>query len=156
MELVKAGTLKAFIKYRKLKGKPIKDGEASCIMRQVLEGVAYIHQLEIVHRDLKPQNILMCSFHQLDGAVRIADFGLGMQDSCASTDRCGTMVYMAPEQLTKSVYRKEVDIWAAGIIMYMVLTGSHPLYVKNETKESYTAKALCPKFVFPASFSEYR
>ncbi len=75
-------------------------------MRQILEGVAYIHQLEIVHRDLKPQNVLMRSFHQLEGAVKIADFGLGMQGSDASTDGCGTMIYMAPEQLTKSIYRK--------------------------------------------------
>lgn len=106
MELAKAGTLKAFIKYRKLKRGPIKDAEASCLMRQILEGIAYIHRLNIVHRDMKPQNVLMRSFHQLEGTVKIADFGLGIQDSYASTEGCGTMIYMAPEQLTKSRYQK--------------------------------------------------
>ena len=75
-------------------------------MKQILEAILYIHNLDIVHRDLKPQNILMRSFHQLQGTVKIADFGLGMQDTYASTDKCGTMIYMAPEQLTRTIYRK--------------------------------------------------
>jgi len=106
MELAKAGTLKSFLKYRKLKNMPLTDKECSCIMRQILEGISHIHTLDIVHRDLKLQNILMRSFHKIEGSVKIADFGLGMQDAFSSSDNCGTMIYMAPEQLTKSVYRR--------------------------------------------------
>jgi serine/threonine protein kinase len=105
MELVSAGTLDTFMKYREAKGSPLTDEEASCLMRQILQGLAYIHQLDIVHRDIKPQNILMRSFHNLEGAVRIADFGLGTQDY-ASVANCGTLIYMAPEQLSGRVYHK--------------------------------------------------
>ena len=108
MELVKAGTLKDFIKYRKLKGIAITEEEGSCIMKQILEGISHIHDLEIVHRDLKPQNILLRSFHHIERAVKIADFGLGMQGIYASSDKCGTMAYMSPEQLAKTAYRKVI------------------------------------------------
>lgn len=105
MELIKAGTLKTFTRYRELKFSPITDEECSCIMRQILQGIEHIHQLNIVHRDIKPQNILMKSFTNLQGAVKIADFGLGTQDN-VSSDNCGTLIYKAPEQFAKGLYRK--------------------------------------------------
>jgi len=105
MDLVKAGTLKAFVKYREMKFSPLTDEECSYIMKQILQGIEHIHQLNIVHRDIKPQNILMRSFHNLEGAVKIADFGLGTQD-CTSTDDCGTLIYKTPEQFSKGIYRK--------------------------------------------------
>eukprot|EP00826_Nyctotherus_ovalis_P058963 TRINITY_DN8157_c0_g1_i2.p1 TRINITY_DN8157_c0_g1~~TRINITY_DN8157_c0_g1_i2.p1 ORF type:complete len:168 (-),score=25.96 TRINITY_DN8157_c0_g1_i2:38-541(-) len=105
MEVVKTGTLKVFVKYREMKAAPLTDEECSCIMRQILQGISYIHQLNIVHRDIKPQNILIRSFNNLEGAVKIADFGLGTQDY-ASADNCGTLIYKAPEQFTNSLYHK--------------------------------------------------
>lgn len=101
MELVKAGTLHKLVKLHAL-----DEQEASCIMRQILEGLEYIHELDMVHRDLKPQNILMNSFELLEGAVKIADFGLGTQSEYLLTDNCGTILYMAPEQLAKLSYHK--------------------------------------------------
>ena len=106
MELVKAGTLTDFIKYRQLKFSPLTDEDCSCIMKQIFEGIDYIHKMNIIHRDIKPQNILMRSLNKLDKAVKIADFGLGMQGKEASTENCGTMIYMAPEQFSKGVYNK--------------------------------------------------
>jgi len=105
MELVKAGTLMTFLQYRRLKHEPLKDAECSCIMKQILEGLAYIHKLNISHRDIKPQNILMRSLHSISNAVKIADFGLGSQE-LRNIDKCGTMIYMAPEQFTKTPYGK--------------------------------------------------
>ena len=104
MELVKAGTLKAFLKYRERKNMPLSDKECSCIMSQIFQGISYIHKLNIIHRDLKPQNILMKSFKNLEGAVKIADFGLGTQSIYGSVENCGTIIYMAPEQFSKSIY----------------------------------------------------
>jgi serine/threonine protein kinase len=109
MEIVKAGSLKAFLKYRRLKFESIRDEEASSIVRQILEGVVYLHNLDIIHRDLKLQNILLRSFHAIDNAVKIADFGFGTQGRDAATEKCGTLIYMAPELLTSESYRKVRD-----------------------------------------------
>ncbi len=105
MEVAKAGSLHAFIEYRKLKNQPITDLEASCIVKQILEGVKYIHSIDIIHRDLKPQNVLLKSFQKLDGAVKIADLGLGTKlttlHSLIAERVCGTLIYMAPETILK-------------------------------------------------------
>ena len=109
MELVKSGTLMSFMKYCRIKRKLITDENCSCIMKQILEGITYIHGLNIVHRDIKPQNILMRSFQSLQGAVRIADFGLGTKADSTVAEKCGTLSYMAPELLARTAYGKVMN-----------------------------------------------
>ncbi len=110
MQLVKAGSLESFMRYRRAKGQPISDAEASTIMRQILEGIAHIHLMNIIHRDLKPQNILLSSFRSLEDSVKIADFGLGTQlaefESQGATEKCGTMTFASPELMYKQYYQK--------------------------------------------------
>ena len=110
MELVKGGSLESFMEYRKLKKLTITDSEASIIMKQILQGIQYFHDFNIIHRDLKPPNILMKSFRILEGSVKIADFGLGTKfsdlGSFGETEKCGTILYAAPELIHKTYYRK--------------------------------------------------
>lgn len=101
MELAPAGTLNDLIRSRKL-----NDNECSCIMRQILCGIAYIHKKDIIHRDIKPQNILMVSFKSLEDSVKITDFGLVTQGTYLPADTCGTPTYMAPEKLNNLGYGK--------------------------------------------------
>lgn len=96
MELVESGTLDGFIK--QTRNNPIDEQSSSCIMKQILKGIEYFHNLGIIHRDLKPQNILIKSYDELEGAVKIADFGFGVDDSYNFCNECGTIIYMAPEQ----------------------------------------------------------
>jgi phosphorylase kinase gamma subunit len=105
-------------------------------MRQIFEGVDYIHSRNIVHRDLKPENIL------LDDSlnVKITDFGFArhLPEGTKLYDLCGTPGYLAPETLKCNMfddapgYSKEVDIWACGVIMFTLLVGCPPFWHRKQ------------------------
>jgi len=122
MELIPGGQLKKLFKFRDEKGnpKPLNDLEASLVMRSLLKGVSYVHARDIVHRDLKPENILLADEEDDCHDVKIVDFGLSAEQNWRQrqNERAGTLIYMAPEQVTKKGYSKKVDLWACGIIAY--------------------------------------
>src|SRR5262249_39586855 len=86
--------------------------------------IAYLHDRGIVHRDLKPGNIFL-----ENGAIKVGDYGLskliGGSQVAGHTQSVGTVHYMAPEISTGN-YNRSVDIYAAGIILYEMLTGHVP------------------------------
>ncbi|XP_055324415.1 phosphorylase b kinase gamma catalytic chain, skeletal muscle/heart isoform isoform X4 [Sitodiplosis mosellana] len=106
------------------------------IMRQIFEGVDYIHSNSIVHRDLKPENILLDDNFN----VKITDFGFAkvLDNNDKLFDLCGTPGYLAPETLKCSMwekspgYSKEVDIWACGVIMFTLLVGCPPFWHRKQ------------------------
>ncbi|CAI9723980.1 b kinase gamma catalytic chain, skeletal muscle heart isoform-like isoform X2 [Octopus vulgaris] len=106
------------------------------IIRQLLEAVDFVHEKSIVHRDLKPENILLDD----DMNVKLTDFGLAtiLTDNQELTELCGTPGYLAPEVLQVSMnelapgYREEVDMWAVGVIMYTLLSGSPPFWHRKQ------------------------
>lgn len=96
-----------------------------------------MHSREIVHRDLKPENILFEDKKNFS-SIKVVDFGLSSQfcESKGDYEFCGTLVYMAPEQLEKRVYTKSIDIWSCGIIMYKILNDyGHPFFMKGESTD---------------------
>ncbi|XP_028849122.1 calcium/calmodulin-dependent protein kinase type 1B isoform X1 [Denticeps clupeoides] len=108
--------------------------DASRVIRQVLEAVKYLHQLGIVHRDLKPENLLYDTPLE-DSKIVISDFGLSkMEDQGVLSTACGTPAYVAPELLQQKTYGKEVDLWALGIISFILLCGYPPFYDENDTQ----------------------
>lgn len=103
---------------------------AASIMAQVLSGLAYMHERNISHRDMKPENII---FNPRTGQVKIIDFGF----ACVSKDKlrvfCGTPSYMSPEIVAKREYSgPSADIWACGVILFVLLTGTVPFKATTE------------------------
>lgn len=134
MELCTGGNLQEWVKeQRKIKDKPSEkhDEECSVIVKNVLEGINYLHErFEILHRDLKPANILFQRKNDLE-SIKICDFGfaneLGAGFFDQNDDNVGTLIYQAPEQMKSTTYGKKADIWGIGMIMYELLTkGGHP------------------------------
>ena len=108
---------------------------AAKIMKQIAEGIKYLHQYGIIHRDLKPENISITRQNNFD-EIKIMDFGLSK--ILASTEKMvsysGTLKYMAPEILSGKPHNKEIDIWSMGVILYNLLTGCFPFYSKDENE----------------------
>ena len=135
MEYLKYGTLEKWLK----ENKTISEEKASLIIKEVLSAIAYLHQNQICHRDLKPENIMFSRENDLS-SIKIIDFGLSLQnfDNLCNSDYCGTLIYMAPEEIERRSYYLSVDIWSIGILMYMLLNnGEHPFYHEKDTKEIF-------------------
>jgi len=130
MELVTGGEL--FFKI--VENGSYCEQDASAIIRQILDGVKYLHLLGIAHRDLKPENLL-CSGEGSDMNIKIADFGLSkiFAGGAQLETSCGTPDYAAPEVLTgEFAYDKSVDLWSVGVITYVLLCGYPPFYAPSQ------------------------
>ncbi|XP_078577312.1 calcium/calmodulin-dependent protein kinase type II delta chain-like isoform X19 [Branchiostoma floridae x Branchiostoma japonicum] len=112
------------------------EADASHCIQQILEAVLHCHQNDIVHRDLKPENLLLAS-KQKGAAVKLADFGLAIEvngDQQAWYGFAGTPGYLSPEVLRKDPYGKPVDMWACGVILYILLVGYPPFWDEDQHK----------------------
>uniref|UniRef100_A0A3P8UTB4 calcium/calmodulin-dependent protein kinase n=1 Tax=Cynoglossus semilaevis TaxID=244447 RepID=A0A3P8UTB4_CYNSE len=127
------------------------EADASHCINQILESVSHIHQHDIVHRDLKPENLLLAS--KMKGAsVKLADFGLAIEvqgDQQAWFGFAGTPGYLSPEVLRKDPYGKPVDIWACGVILYILLVGYPPFWDEDQHKLYQQIKAGAYDFPSP-------
>jgi calcium/calmodulin-dependent protein kinase (CaM kinase) II len=110
------------------------ESDASHCIQQILESIAYCHANSVVHRDLKPENLLLAS-RAKGAAVKLADFGLAIEvqgESEAWYGFAGTPGYLSPEVLKKDPYGKPVDIWACGVILYILLVGYPPFWDEDQ------------------------
>jgi serum/glucocorticoid-regulated kinase 2 len=92
----------------------------------------YLHSKNVVYRDIKPENILV----DIDGHIRIADFGLSkiIPLRGKSFSFCGSAEYMSPEMLNATGHDRRMDIYCLGALLYEMLTGLPPFYVKEINK----------------------
>jgi len=138
MELVTGGELF----YKIVERGNYSEQDAANIIRQIVEGVAYLHSNGICHRDLKPENLLCSGIEEKDSAgfnpfrVIIADFGLSKEfdGGEALETSCGTPDYVAPEVITaEGTYNQSVDMWSLGVITYVLLCGFSPFLSSTQT-----------------------
>jgi len=115
---------------------PYSEQDTARIVTKLLSAVAYMHLKGVVHRDLKFENILFENKRK-DANIKIIDFGLSKKfkqtkhgNSLVMTELVGTLYTMAPQVLQR-VYTSQADIWAVGVITYMMLSGHKPFWAKR-------------------------
>ncbi|OMJ92925.1 hypothetical protein SteCoe_4269 [Stentor coeruleus] len=137
LEYLKGGDL-----LRRLhKKEKFTESTAARFIVNLLESLKYLHASHIVHRDLKPENLLMIT-NDSDVDFKICDFGLAYMSSSNQNLRCGSPGYAAPEIIQKKPYNQKVDIFSAGILLYIVLSGRPPFRGQN-VKEILKQNSIC-------------
>jgi serine/threonine-protein kinase len=133
MELVDGGTLRDVLRQRRT----LPVAEALAVLEPVLSGLAAAHRLGLVHRDVKPENVLISQ----SGSVKVADFGLVTAAAEAGVSTAGmimgTVAYLSPEQVTTGAADPRSDVYAAGILLYEMLTGVPPYQGETALSVAY-------------------
>jgi len=131
LELARGGDLFGRIAKRKF----YTENDARCLAKEILSAISYIHSKEYVHRDLKPENLLLVDTVNDANVTKVADFGFAKKISGAGLlTRCGTPSYVAPEVVVGVRYKKAVDVWSCGVILYLLLGGYLPFHSKDITQ----------------------
>ncbi|XP_066572345.1 obscurin isoform X2 [Amia ocellicauda] len=110
----------------------VPESEVRMYIKQILEGLDYIHGRNILHLDIKPANILM-ALPERDG-VKICDFGFAQEIDVAKPQysRFGTPEFVAPEVVCQGLVSKATDIWSLGVLSFLCLTGGCPFSGEND------------------------
>jgi calcium-dependent protein kinase len=149
MEMCTGGELFDRILERITKKKLYTEREAASIFKQVMSAICYCHGQNICHRDLKPENLLLNTPEE-DASIKVIDFGLSKifsDQNHKMTTKVGTAYYVSPEVLAGD-YDEKCDVWSAGVILYILLTGEPPFNGPNDN--DIYKKILAKKFSFPS------
>ena len=124
------------------------------IMFQIIESLSYLHRQDIVHRDIKPENIL---YDPVSKTIKLIDFGISKRFRRRGTliemwTITGTLYYRAPEMFSGG-YREHVDIWAAGILLYKLVTGNTPFESEYHHKTIQNIRGA--ELSFPPEFNRF-
>uniref|UniRef100_A0A4W5JSX3 Protein kinase domain-containing protein n=1 Tax=Hucho hucho TaxID=62062 RepID=A0A4W5JSX3_9TELE len=125
MELVKGGDLFDAI----TSTNRYTERDASGMLYNLANAIKYLHSLNIVHRDVKPENLLVYEHADGSKSLKLGDFGLATVVDGPLYTVCGTPTYVAPEIIAETGYGLKVDIWAVGVIAYILLCGFPPFLV---------------------------
>ncbi|XP_033100174.1 serine/threonine-protein kinase DCLK1-like [Anneissia japonica] len=148
MELVKGGDLFDSISM----ATKYTERDASCMVHNLASAINYLHSLNIVHRDIKPENLLVCEHRDGTKSLKLGDFGLATFVMKPLTTVCGTPTYVAPEIILETGYGVQVDVWAAGVITYILLCGFPPFRSENNDQEELFDKIIIGNYTFISPF----
>ncbi|KFP06272.1 Serine/threonine-protein kinase DCLK2, partial [Calypte anna] len=148
MELVKGGDLFDAI----TSSTKYTERDGSAMVYNLASALKYLHALNIVHRDIKPENLLVCEYSDGTKSLKLGDFGLATVVEGPLYTVCGTPTYVAPEIIAETGYGLKVDIWAAGVITYILLCGFPPFRSENNLQEDLFDQILVGKLEFPSPY----
>ncbi|XP_031608045.1 serine/threonine-protein kinase DCLK2 isoform X2 [Oreochromis aureus] len=148
MELVKGGDLFDAI----TSSAKYTERDASIMVYNLAGALKYLHSLNIVHRDIKPENLLVFEYPDGTKSLKLGDFGLATVVEGPLYTVCGTPTYVAPEIIAESGYGLKVDIWAAGVITYILLCGFPPFRSENNQQEDLFDQILRGRLDFPSPY----
>ncbi|XP_015197446.1 serine/threonine-protein kinase DCLK1a isoform X3 [Lepisosteus oculatus] len=148
MELVKGGDLFDAI----TSTNKYTERDASGMLYNLASAIKYLHSLNIVHRDIKPENLLVYEHHDGSKSLKLGDFGLATVVDGPLYTVCGTPTYVAPEIIAETGYGLKVDIWAAGVITYILLCGFPPFRGSSEDQEALFDQILMGQLDFPLPY----
>ncbi|CAM4560922.1 unnamed protein product [Caretta caretta] len=148
MELVKGGDLFDAI----TSSTKYTERDGSAMVYNLASALKYLHGLNIVHRDIKPENLLVCEYSDGTKSLKLGDFGLATVVEGPLFTVCGTPTYVAPEIIAETGYGLKVDIWAAGVITYILLCGFPPFRSENNLQEDLFDQILIGKLEFPSPY----
>ncbi|XP_053974989.1 serine/threonine-protein kinase PLK4 [Hylaeus volcanicus] len=149
LELCHNGELQRFLKIQGSHALP--EEHAGRIIRQVVQGLLYLHSHQILHRDMSLSNLLLTR----DMQVKIADFGLATQLTRPDEKHltmCGTPNYISPEIATRSSHGLEADVWSLGCMLYTLLVGKPPF--DTDAVKSTLTRVVMADYVMPAYLSD--
>ncbi|KAK2852287.1 hypothetical protein Q7C36_007488 [Tachysurus vachellii] len=148
MELVKDGDLFDAI----TSSTKYTEKDASTMVYNLAAALKYLHGMNIVHRDIKPENLLVCEYSDGTKSLKLGDFGLATVVEGPLYTVCGTPTYVAPEIIAELGYGLKVDIWAAGVITYILLCGFPPFRSENNVQEELFDQILQGHLDFPSPY----
>ncbi|KAM6179057.1 serine/threonine-protein kinase DCLK1 isoform 2-T2 [Rhynchocyon petersi] len=150
MELVKGGDLFDAI----TSTNKYTERDASGMLYNLASAIKYLHSQNIVHRDIKPENLLVYEHQDGSKSLKLGDFGLATIVDGPLYTVCGTPTYVAPEIIAETGYGLKVDIWAAGVITYILLCGFPPFRGSGDDQEVLFDQILMGQVDFPAPYWE--
>ncbi|CAN6859717.1 unnamed protein product [Brassica oleracea] len=111
--------------------------DAAGIFKSIVNAVQICHSMNVIHRDVKPENFLFSSDDEESSKLKAIDFGCSVyiKEGVELKEKVGSLYYTAPEVLREESYGKEIDIWSAGVILYILLSGSPPFGNDDEIKK---------------------
>lgn len=148
MELVAGGDLFDAI----VSNTRFSEPDSAFMIRDLASALKYLHDMNIVHRDIKPENLLVVNRKDGRKSIKLADFGLSIEVKSPMFLVCGTPTYVAPEILDESGYGLKVDIWAIGVICYILLCGFPPFRSSNHDQEELFDKILRGDYEYLSPF----
>ncbi|XP_034039152.1 death-associated protein kinase 2a [Thalassophryne amazonica] len=148
LELVSGGELFDFLAQKE----SLSEEEATQFIKQILEGVNYLHSRKIAHFDLKPENIMLLDKNVPLPRIKLIDFGLAhkIESGVEFKNIFGTPEFVAPEIVNYEPLGLEADMWSIGVITYILLSGASPFL--GETKQDTLANISAVNYEFDEEF----
>ncbi|XP_049982261.1 death-associated protein kinase 2 isoform X4 [Alexandromys fortis] len=148
LELVSGGELFDFLAQKE----SLSEEEATSFIKQILDGVNYLHTKKIAHFDLKPENIMLLDKTIPIPHIKLIDFGLAheIEDGVEFKNIFGTPEFVAPEIVNYEPLGLEADMWSIGVITYILLSGASPFL--GDTKQETLANITAVSYDFDEEF----